>query len=147
MPQQKCFTLSRLEPAQRVLYLIVQRHLIRGMIRRCAIHSFVASNHPPLALCAPRGKCPALVHYYLIQPRSKLVRIAALGEVPERANERELKRIIGVLETPEHVRREPRVRVAVPVNENAVRVGIAGEHCRHDAGVGALGEASMAHTQ
>jgi hypothetical protein len=147
MSQQKRFTLRRLEPAQRVLYLVMQRLIACRMIRRCGVHVRIVVNHSPLAFGASCRKRPAFIHYYLIQPGSKPVRIATLGKIPKRANERELKRVVSVLQTSEHVRREAGIRVAVPANENAISVRVAGEHCRYDARVGPVGQISIAHVQ
>jgi hypothetical protein len=145
MSQQKCFALSWLDPAQCKLYLIVKRHLGRRVIRRCTIEACFTSNHPALAFRAACAQGATLVNHYLIEPRSEPVRIATLGKIPIRTHERELQRVVRILHTPQHVRREASVCVAIPANENAIRVRVAGKNCRYDAGVRAVGEISIAH--
>ena len=84
-------------------------------------------------LAPPLGEAP--VSQDQEEPPREILRVAALRELIEGADERILHRVFGSVGRAQHPRRIPRVAIAVAMHEYGVPVDVPRQHTPNDAAV------------
>src|SRR5688500_2306925 len=135
MLQQKGFPLLHRQALERAPDFLPPCHALLGVIlRRIAERDLVMHDRAlPSSATRPRRATP--IHQNPEQPRAETLRILAPRQRAVRANERVLQRLLGVLDAPEHVRREADVPAAVADDEKGVRLDVAVQHAPNQRGV------------
>ncbi|HEX6809123.1 MAG TPA: hypothetical protein VF118_14140 [Gemmatimonadaceae bacterium] len=133
--EQKRFSLVDLDAIERVLDFLEHRGALGWLLDGHPIQLIFIPNEPLRTFGATPGDRATFVAHDLKQPRRKVLPVPTSREAPEGAHERGLDCFIRVVAVPEQSHGETVAPIAMPVDENSIRIGVPSKNQGDDFGV------------
>ena len=133
--EQKRFSLVQVDLVQRVLDFLEHGRARGRLFHGDPVQLILVPDEPLRTLRPAPGDRATFVAHDLKQPRRKVLGVPASGESTEGTHERRLDCFIRVVAVSEQSHGETVAPIAVPIDENGVRVGVPSENLSDNFGI------------